>query len=160
MLLGLGIFWLEEWHYEGTIREKEATITRVSTDRETFLGERNEARDENVPLKSDVERLSKENSALKKTGAFVPEKLYFTQGSVSPGSQGELDVVCWFNISNGIPYQRVVMLVQMSPKILFKIRVGASWIKCSGMGLAFARRFRGRFPGNARAGRFGGRRNT
>jgi len=78
-------------YYEGTLSEKDARIDRLKGDGDTAIRERNEARQANAPLEAEVDQLSKENAALKMTGAGVAVYLTKIQTAAVKAQSGQVD---------------------------------------------------------------------
>jgi hypothetical protein len=53
VLLGIGLFWLEERHYAGIIAEKDATIVQKDETARTISEERDKSNRENERLRND-----------------------------------------------------------------------------------------------------------
>jgi len=53
-IIAIGIFWLEERYYSGTLAEKDAMIRRAETDRDSYKGNWDESKQENAKLRASI----------------------------------------------------------------------------------------------------------
>ena len=106
-IVTIGLFWVFAWHYSGAIAEKDSTIQRMETDRDSYKDKFDDSQKNNEQLRNENAKYqSAHNEKALPYNGITSVRFFFSDPNNYPESTNMKNIYRWFTLKHVIVENR------------------------------------------------------